>query len=58
AELHADLAKLGRGGTLDSTVSRNNSLEFPAQPSLAVLPFENLSGKPEEDYLATGLWTD
>ena len=31
------------------------SLELPVKPSIAVLPFKNLSDEPKEDYLADGI---
>jgi NAD(P)-dependent dehydrogenase (short-subunit alcohol dehydrogenase family) len=31
------------------------SLPLPEKPSLAVLPFQNLSGDPEQDYFADGM---
>ena len=31
------------------------SLELPDKPSIAVLPFENLSGDPSQDYFADGM---
>ena len=37
---------------------RSSSLTLPVKPSLAVLPFVNLSGDPEQDYFAAGLWAD
>jgi adenylate cyclase len=33
-------------------------LELPDRPSIAVLPFENMSGDPEQDYFAEGMTED
>ena len=38
--------------------SRSGSLSIPTKPSLAVLPFVNLSDDPEQDYFAAGLSAD
>ncbi len=34
------------------------SLELPDKPSIAVLPFENMSGDPEQDFFADGMADD
>jgi TolB-like protein len=34
------------------------SLTLPKQPSIAVLPFQNMSGDPEQDYFADGISED
>ena len=33
-------------------------LDLPAKPSIAVLPFQNMSGDPEQDYFADGMVED
>jgi serine/threonine protein kinase/tetratricopeptide (TPR) repeat protein len=71
AELHGDLMALRREGVVDGVVSldqqrptatsvpsRASSLSLPARPSLAVMPFVNLSGDPADGDFAMGLWTD
>jgi adenylate cyclase len=35
-----------------------SSLSLPAKPSIAVLPFQNMSGDPEQDYFADGMVED
>lgn len=41
-----------------ASTSRTSSLSIPTRPSLAALPFVNLSDDPEQDYFAAGLWAD
>ncbi|MHC4989752.1 MAG: protein kinase domain-containing protein [Planctomycetota bacterium] len=69
-ELHSELAALHGGGDVAaSTVLGerprsaaptvpSTSSKLPARPSLAVMPFVNLSGDPAEDGFALGLWAD
>ena len=38
-----------------STVSQPRALPLPDKPSIAVLPFENMSGDPEQVYFADGM---
>ena len=45
-------------GTSGKQTSRTPSLSVPSKPSLAVLPFVNLSDDPEQDYFAQGLSAD
>ena len=37
---------------------RGLNLAVPARPSIAILPFQNLTGNPEEDYIADGIRID
>jgi adenylate cyclase len=41
-----------------ATLSPATILEMPSKPSLAVLPFQNMSGDPEQEYFADGMVED
>ncbi len=45
------------GGSADSAAAPAEDSQ-PRRPSLAVLPFDNLSGDPQEDYFADGITED
>ncbi len=65
-ELHADLVDLSSmsrrpapsAASPRSSGERSSGLGWQSKPSLAVVPFANLSDDPEEDYFAKGLWAD
>jgi TolB-like protein/Tfp pilus assembly protein PilF len=40
---------------LNGTISSRPALPLPDKPSIAVLPFQNMSGDPEQDYFADGI---
>ena len=60
-ELRAEGAS-GTGAVSSSSpraaATTSSPLPLPDKPSLAVLPFANLSGDPEQEFLALGLTTD
>jgi adenylate cyclase len=41
-----------------STIGDSKSLPLPDKPSIAVLPFQNMSGDPEQEYFADGMVED
>jgi adenylate cyclase len=49
-----------RGGTVDpkGTIQAGQDLSQRGKPSIAVLPFTNMSGDPEQDYFADGVTED
>ena len=42
----------------DEQLSTGKSLSLPDKPSIAVLPFQNMSGDPEQEYFADGMVED
>src|SRR5207253_2121657 len=48
-------ARLGHAPKSDST---SVPLPLPDKPSIAVLPFQNMSGDPEQEYFADGIVED
>src|SRR6516225_8149974 len=47
--------RIGRGATSDQVEAPSAALALPDKPSIAVLPFANLSGNPEQEYFADGM---
>src|SRR6476659_603013 len=45
-------------GVLTSHPDANKQLPLPDKPSIAVLPFQNMSGDPEQEYFADGIVED
>jgi TolB-like protein/tetratricopeptide (TPR) repeat protein len=54
----AQKSKAAKTATANSTATPSGALALPDQPSVAVLPFLNLSGDPEQDYFADGVVED
>ena len=48
----------GRGYRLIGLVGSSNGPALPDKPSIAVLPFQNMSGDPEQEYFADGMVED
>ena len=46
------------GGPVFESGSERPALSLPHKPSIAVLPFQNMSGDPEQDYFADGMAED
>ncbi|MGI8928261.1 MAG: adenylate/guanylate cyclase domain-containing protein [Candidatus Limnocylindrales bacterium] len=53
-----DQAAIASVGLVAEPYSARPSLPLPDKPSIAVLPFTNLSGDPEQDYFADGVVED
>jgi TolB-like protein/class 3 adenylate cyclase len=43
---------------MDSPAGKSQALPLPDKPSIAVLPFQNMSGDPEQEYFADGMVED
>src|SRR6516164_3343973 len=49
---------VGLAGSPGAAVSAAQGLPLPDKPSIAVLPFQNLSGDPDQEYFADGMVED
>jgi len=52
------IADTGPGDVAAGNFEERLSLEFSDKPSIAVLPFDNMSGDPEQEYFADGIAED
>jgi TolB-like protein len=51
-------AGMAAAGVLPSHPETKKPLQLPDKPSIAVLPFQNMSGDPEQEYFADGIVED
>jgi TolB-like protein/class 3 adenylate cyclase len=60
--MHAWRLRIGAQGApkapLGSVAGQASTLALPEKPSIAVLPFQNMSGDPEQEYFADGIVED
>ena len=52
------LPLLGSGGAVAAAAAPEVRLPLPDKPSIAVLPFQNMSGDPEQEYFVDGIAED
>jgi adenylate cyclase len=50
--------QISPAGPSGSTANETQALPLPDKPSIAVLPFQNMSGDPEQEYFADGMVDD
>jgi DNA-binding winged helix-turn-helix (wHTH) protein len=53
-----DTAGLGPPALVEPAVGEDDALTLPDRPSIAVLPFANMSGNPDQEYFADGISED